>query len=388
MLKLHLIQAEYGDCLILEHGDSSNPRYILIDGGPAPTYQVHLRPKLLEISAAGGKLDLVVLSHVDDDHIAGLLELLAELQRQHDQGQTETIAITALWHNTFSQTLGQEVEARFRLLMQNTPTPRETTTCSTSTERSIGQGDELTQSAEALRIPINPEFTPQGLICVDEAPQAIILGDLSLQVVGPTRQNLAMLQQKWLTWLEQQERRLRAGESALTARAAAKADESIPNLSSIMLLAEAEGQTILFTGDGRGDDLLQGLAQANLLDPGGKLHVNVLKLPHHGSRRNITRKFFQTITADKYVICANGKDDNPDLTTLQWMVQAARKGGRRIEILMTNPTASTRQLRQEYDPDVYGYCLVEMAPHAHALSVELVAPPGAERGVYRAPYKL
>jgi hypothetical protein len=39
---------------------------------------------------------------------------------------------------------------------------------------------------------------------------------------------------------------------------AAMADRSIPNLSSIMILAEAdEGKKILFTGDGRGDHLLQ-----------------------------------------------------------------------------------------------------------------------------------
>jgi len=34
MLTLHIIQAEYGDCLILEYGIQPNPKYILIDGGP------------------------------------------------------------------------------------------------------------------------------------------------------------------------------------------------------------------------------------------------------------------------------------------------------------------------------------------------------------------
>jgi hypothetical protein len=65
--------------------------------------------------------------------------------------------------------------------------------------------------------------------------------------------------------------------------------------------------------------------------------------------------------------------DNPDLTSLQWLVEAVRKAGRRIEILVTNPTDSTRRLKQEYDPGVYGYRLVEMEPQAHALTVELAA---------------
>jgi hypothetical protein len=57
----------------------------------------------------------------------------------------------------------------------------------------------------------------------------------------------------------------------------AMADNSIPNLSSIMLLAKADGKTILFTGDVRGDHLIQGLNQTGLLDTEGKIHVDVLK---------------------------------------------------------------------------------------------------------------
>jgi hypothetical protein len=373
MLKLHLVQAEHGDCLILEHGTSSNPRYILIDGGPATIYQEHLRRKLLEMGAAGGRLDLAILSHVDDDHIVGLLDLMAELRRQRDRGEAETIGIEALWHNTFSQTLGGDVEGRFKALMQDALTPRGGMTFSNRAERSIGQGDELTHFADELHIPINLGFTPQRLVCVDEAPDPIPLGDLSLRVVGPTRKNMENLRKTWLKWLAAQEKRIRVRDPLRAAQAAREADTSIPNLSSIMLLAEAEGQTILLTGDGRWDDLLQGLAQASLLGPDGKLHVNVLKLPHHGSQRNVTRKFFDTVTADRYVICANGKDDNPDLTTLKWMVEAARQAGRAIEILVTNATDSTRQLVEEYTPDEYGYRLVEMEPHEDAMTVKLAA---------------
>jgi hypothetical protein len=49
----------------------------------------------------------------------------------------------------------------------------------------------------------------------------------------------------------------------------ANADSSIPNLSSIMFLAEAESKANLFTGDGRGDHLLDGLDDAGLLDAQG-----------------------------------------------------------------------------------------------------------------------
>ena len=133
-----------------------------------------------------------------------------------------------------------------------------------------------------------------------------------------------------------------------------------------------EEKTILLTGDGRGDHLLQGLQQAGLLDAQGKIHVNILKLPHHGSDRNATRGFFRKVTAGQYIISANGLYGNPDLATLIWIVEAAREQGRSIEILVTNETPSSRQLVQEYPPGEYGYRLTTMAAGAHALTVDLV----------------
>ena len=54
MLKLHVVQAEYGDCLILEYGQQASPRYILIDGGPTTTYERHLQGLLQQREEGGG----------------------------------------------------------------------------------------------------------------------------------------------------------------------------------------------------------------------------------------------------------------------------------------------------------------------------------------------
>jgi len=62
MLTLKVVQAKFGDCMILKFGDSQKPHYMLIDGGPGGTYRDHLRHELEKISSAGGQLDLVVLS--------------------------------------------------------------------------------------------------------------------------------------------------------------------------------------------------------------------------------------------------------------------------------------------------------------------------------------
>ena len=137
-------------------------------------------------------------------------------------------------------------------------------------------------------------------------------------------------------------------------------DRSVPNLSSIMILAQADGKKILLTGDARGDHLIQGLQQTSLLKTNGTLHVDILKVPHHGSSRNVDEEFFKRITADKYVISANGKYGNPDLETLIWIVKAAKEKQRNIEIFVTNQTPTIEKLLQEYFPAEYGYRLTLM----------------------------
>ena len=371
MLNLRVIQAEQGDCLVLEYGTALCPRYILIDGGPNRIYGDHLQSVLSQIGDAGHVLDLVVLSHVDDDHVNGLLDLMGDLQDQHQQGQQQTIGIEELWHNSFSQTAGPDVEGRFQALADRPGASRDLMGRTAQTGRSIRQGDQLTRLAGALDIPINPRFSPGHLITVDSVSEAVMLDNLSLRVVGPTNDNLDELREDWLEWLAKYEQPVLSRDPEEVERAALAADSSVPNLSSIMLLAEADGKRLLLTGDGRGDHLVEGLERARLLGCDGSLHVDLLKVPHHGSVRNVTPDFFQTVTADLYVISANGKHDNPDLDTLRWMVEAAVAQERPIQIFVTNATEATRQLLLEYDPSEYGYELIEMAQGEHSLILEM-----------------
>src|SRR4029453_3859062 len=68
---------------------------------------------------------------------------------------------------------------------------------------------------------------------------------------------------------------------------AAYVDKSVPNLSSIVVLAKIGGKSIFLTGDARGDKILAGLELVKLVKKGGQLRVNILKVPHHGSSNNL-----------------------------------------------------------------------------------------------------
>ena len=92
-MKLHVVQAEYGDCLILESETGKNSTTVLIDGGPYQTFEKHLKPTLQRLPI-NGQLDLVVLSHIDNDHIIGLVDLLEEIRDQRENGKKELVRIS------------------------------------------------------------------------------------------------------------------------------------------------------------------------------------------------------------------------------------------------------------------------------------------------------
>ena len=352
VLRLRVIQADYGDCLILEYGSSGQLGHILIDGGPDGVYSNHLKPELQAISAGGGgKIDLMVLTHVDEDHVVGLVDLMSDLATARNQGALPFIAIQQLWYNTFRQILGgnDALAGSFASFAASTDVPASMQHFTFS----VSQGEDLWKAAEILEVPRNTGF-PNSLVALEGSPRPVELEGLRLWILGPSQTNLERYQKDWAAWYEKHKDQP-FGASA--SRAARQIDNSVTNLSSIMFLAEIPGRRVLLTGDGRGDDLLEGLKQAGLTSPDGGLHVDVLKVPHHGSLRNNSQQFFEQVTASQYVISAgkHKNDGNPDFETLEWIVTAARRRQEPIQILVTNPNASTDRLEKQYPPASSGY---------------------------------
>ena len=72
--------------------------------------------------------------------------------------------------------------------------------------------------------------------------------------------------------------------------------------------------------------------------PDGECRVDLLKVPHHGSDRNLERGFFEQVVADRYVISSDGTDDNPSTATLDWIVET--QGKRAITVYLTYADAN------------------------------------------------
>lgn len=370
-MRIHAIQAFEGDSLLIESGDA-DPRFVLIDAGPRGTYEAHVRAHLRDTLGPQGPLDAVIVSHVDKDHIVGVLDLVADLERAEADGEPRPVKVADLWHNSFSRTLDTDdgnLVAGLQEMMSAAGRAQVALSVSGAAFLGIREGALLRRNALKLGIPLNGAFGGK-LISPDEIVQPTwSFGDVTFRLVGPTDANLRELRKEWQQWLDDHLDAFAEGD----VEAMANADRSVPNLSSIVILASSPAGTALLTGDARGDHILQGLEAAGLLDEAGKLHVDVLKVQHHGSDRNVTKRFFQSVTADVYLISADGKNGNPDIATLRWLVDAAHEQGRQPRIAVTNRTPSIEQLVADRPPGEFGYSLTIRPPGDHAVVVDVGA---------------
>jgi beta-lactamase superfamily II metal-dependent hydrolase len=368
VLGLHVVQADYGDCLLLQYGTEGAAKHILIDGGPDGVYADHLKYNLQEVAVHHGRLDLVVLTHIDEDHVVGLVDMLSEIAQARSNGQAPLIEVCELWYNTFrpieSGANGtSDVVQAFTAYLSSSLAGDEMQ----SVAFSISQGEDLWKAAHILNIQLNTAFANRT-VTPDNAPNPVEFDGLKLWVIGPSQAHLTRYKKDWDKWYTKHKDDPFSIEAVSEAR---DIDNSVSNLSSIMFLAEVPERRILFTGDGKCEDVMAGLKQAGLTGPDGKLHVDVLKVPHHGSVRNNSRKFFQKVTASQYVISAgkHKNDGNPDLKTLIWMVENAKQRGEHIDILVTNPNDSTTALQQQYPAATYNYTLTFLAPNQHYIVI-------------------
>jgi hypothetical protein len=335
------------------------------------------------------------VSHIDRDHISGVLQLMDDLvawrvfDYQRGDGNTgypepaspRPPEIRDLWHNAFHELVSAnegdiEKTLAARASVLATADDRDVRVLAVEQRElatSIAEGIELSRRAspEQLGIPLNRQFDGK-LALVRKGAEPIGLGALTVTVIGPFASDLRKLRKEWNTWLreskdqhqrlrERMERdagrlvasdfdRLRRAMALVSGELGDREKVTTPNLASLMLLVEENGRKVLLTGDGHSDEVVTGLERASRLDAEGRLHVDVLKVQHHGSEHNLTPEFAKQVTADRYVFCGNGEHGNPDPRIVQAIIES-RLGPKSVR--STNPAADRRfRLQFNSSPDV------------------------------------
>ena len=365
-MKVRVFQSDKGDCLLVTSRAGAN---VLVDGGMADAFIAHVQPFLGEMAAAGKQLDLVYVSHIDQDHIAGVLKLLDHTMvwRVHDFRKAKGLStkepmvprmpdVKAIWHNAFSMVIGETPSAAEDLLAQSSgllalSSDDAWSNIAASHQElaySISEAIRVSRriAADQLSIPLNSAFAGRLILVREPAAVAMSVGGMDIRVVGPFAQDVENLKKEWNAWLRQNKAmvaslRTKAKEDA--AKIGQSSDSlasaldiylkqlgdreavTAPNLASVMLLVEEEGKRLLLTGDGHARDIVAGLEHHGVLTAGQPLHLDVLKFQHHGSEHNVNRAFCERVFADHYIFCGNGKHENPDLAAVKLLLDTNRE---------------------------------------------------------------
>ena len=334
IFSLDLRRALEGDCLIIHYGSKTDPGLVVIDGGPGNVYEKNLKPRLEQIKKQHKPdedtplpIDLLMVSHIDDDHIVGVHKLIKELVEAKEKKKPSLFKIRNFWHNTFDdifsstpKELREAVTASFGTASLNgEPDIEGLDPTAAKVLASVGQGRRLRDDARKLGLQINSNFgeaqsaqeldQPDLVMAIPKGKKVDMGKGLKFTVAGPMQAELLALQDEHDDFLKEEGLGV---EAAFT-------DTSIPNLSSLVLLAKVGKKSMLLTGDARGDKVLEGLELVGALKKGKTMNVDILKMPHHGSDRNLDPIFFQRIIADHYVFSGNGGYGNPERATLQWL---------------------------------------------------------------------
>lgn len=367
---LEAVFAKKGDALILHCGNDDDPHWILVDGGVG-VWKDYLKPRLDEIRKQNDldelPLDMVMVSHIDADHIQGVLMLMQSLARDSEPG----FSVETLWHNAFDQISGTSVE-EITGILDVAPSDED------GEAASVSQGMELTDYAQqAIKknrlTSLNGFFRgvkgfPAMVVASRKNSKPFDVGETGIRftVLAPNETRLKNYQKEWDKQLKaikkREEAKKKKGKEDAAGSAASLVsmlnpndaftfdDKSRYNLASIVVLAESDGATMLLTGDATGADVVEGLVLAGhlpeeaLLDAAGMkadenrakgkkppvkpvrrihtFHVDLLKVPHHGSPNNVTTGFFQRVTADHYVISGDGDHGNPHTDMLEMLMKA------------------------------------------------------------------
>ena len=311
MFRMTMLPAQQGDSLWVEYGPDDSPFRILIDAGTPPTERA-VRERILDLPEDRRRIELVIVTHIDTDHIGGVLKLLSAPPEGLDVGD--------VWFNE-RRHLEQPQLSHLGAI----------------------DGEILGAQLDALGWTWNAAFGT-GLVVVgdgpDPPPSIDLAGEMRLTLLSPGPTETQTLKTKWLAELDENELDPSSPDYAekLSEKMHRKGvvapstlgdedlesvgelashlfteDDSPANGSSIAVLAEQDGRSCLLTGDAVPSAMIPSIRRLLAARHETSLRVDAVKLPHHGSQNNLNTEFLDLVLSPRWLFSTNGmQHHHPD----------------------------------------------------------------------------
>lgn len=315
--RIELLPARHGDCLWIEYGNDRDTHRLLIDGGPVSTYP-YLQKRIDRMPPGDKTFELVVLTHVDADHVEGLVRLFAD--------KPLPFAVDEVWFNGWRQM--KQAHGLLGAL----------------------QGEFLS-ALLANRVPRAWKAEAPAWVIGNQGPLPTrkLAGGMQLTLLSPDPAKLAKMVKEWKAAVS--ESGIRPGDLEAAWRALAKKkqflpkqgllgtapdldkllraqfkpDQAVANGSSIALLAEYSDKSALLLGDAHPDVVARSLERLCKARGVSKLAVDAVKVAHHGSKANTNSALLQRVASPAYVISTNGDQfKHPDAPCIARILRDGR----------------------------------------------------------------
>lgn len=257
-IELTTLTDSNSDSFLIKFFGKSKNSYVLIDGGLKPNGKKTLE-LLNDIFIKNETIDLIILTHVDLDHINGLLTLFAS-----ESVNAETIkgVVFNVPHDEEEMTVLKEK----------------------STQCGYSEGNKLLELI--LKKGIKILSAVQGeVIAIDN--------DIIIEIISPTQSALDIDHKNWRdTNIGHDESEDYQKDNLLKEK---HAEDSKPqNVSSIACLIHYDGKKMLFSGDSVPSQMLSAVENVTAVD--------FFKIPHHGSKYNISEALLERFPSEVYLI--------------------------------------------------------------------------------------
>lgn len=304
-IKFEFLPAFNGDCILI----TTDKFNILIDGGMGRTYYRSLKNKLEELE----QIDLVILTHIDADHIAGLIELFKDEEIRQK--------VKKVWFNSLAK-LSELFNGKY-------DKSKEYASDDDSDKNvSYKQGESL----ESLLDGIDYE-----LIYI-EKQSIYTFEDLEIQLLSPNKRHLQRLYEYWDE--DKKERDEKESKNINNTVLTMDSIESLyknkfnndtrrVNKSSIAFNLKYDDKNYIFLADANMSIVAKALTKGHNIK---NLDAEFVKLSHHGSKKNINQKFLDIVSSHKFIISTNGNIHNhPDKEALSRIIKNPKRDSQKIE---------------------------------------------------------
>lgn len=365
-MKIRMYPASNGDAFLISAAGSN----VLVDGGYAQTFDDHIARDLRDLSRRGERLDLLIASHIDADHISGLIRFLSV---NGASAAPQIVSIGDIWHNSLRSLTARndaEIEPSNREILEairqrGHPAPS-AQGASGATEISARQGSSLASLIHSNGYQWNLGDGAAS-IALNHAQLHPLPGG-NIRVIGPTQERLDGLLKWWKGRLRQmgytgptgageviddafefmcEHAHDSAAPQPVPLSASARrlldevyeADASATNGSSIAMIIELGGARILMLADAWAEDIVQALR--TLQSQGCSMVFDAIKVSHHGSLRNTSPELLRLVDAPTYLVSSNGMaHGHPDIEVLAAIVDRPASFSRTLYLNYATPASN------------------------------------------------